>query len=143
MAEEGFSGMAALIEGLRRLPTQLEHEASTHIETAADTMVAELLNEYPEVTGNLKKGVKKERVNSFFIRVKNTSRHAELYERGTVQRFTAGTGANRGTMPAANVFIPAAIKARRHMDEQILQSVRRAKVPGMTGTLDVVETGGD
>jgi hypothetical protein len=41
------------------------------------------------------------------------------------------------------VFIPAAIKARAKMDADIIQSVRRAKVPGMTGTLDVVETGGD
>jgi hypothetical protein len=143
MADEGFSGMAALIEGLRRLPTQLEQDASTHIHTAAETMVAELDNEYPEVTGALKRGVKIERVNAFFVRVKNTARHAELYERGTVQRFTADKGANRGTMPAGKVFIPAAIKARAKMDADIIQSVRRAKVPGMTGTLDVVETGGD
>lgn len=140
---EGFTGMAALIAGLERLPTQLEHEASIHINNAADTMAAEIRNEYPEVTGNLRKGVKVIRVNAFVAQVKNTARHAEIYERGTVRRFTADTGANRGTMPAGNVFIPAAIKARAHMDEQLIKAVERSKVPGMTGQLDVVERGGD
>ena len=46
-------------------------------------------------------------------------------------------------MPPANVFIPAAIKARAHMVEQLMRVVAKQTVPGMTGRLDVTERGRD
>lgn len=138
---EGFDGMAELIADLERLPQELQREASFYVQTAAETMAAEVRNEYPEHTGNLRRGVKVDRQTDLRAQVRSTAKHATLYERGTVQRFTAGKGANRGTMPAGNVFIPAAVKSRAQMVDRLVGLVRRSKVRGMTGTLDVVPRG--
>jgi hypothetical protein len=139
---EAFHGMSALLEGLRRLPTAVEREASWHVHEAADTMAAEVRNEYAVVTGKLQSGVKVQRVNAFRAVVKSTARHAALYERGTVARHHA-SGKSVGAMPKANVFIPAAIKARAAMVEALIRVVAQQTVPGMTGRLDVTESGRD
>ena len=142
MAREAFHGMSALLEGLRRMPDAIEAEASHHIHAAADTMAAEVINEYAEVTGKLRAGIRVRRDNAFRATVRSTARHAFIYERGTTARMWA-TGKSTGTMPKANVFIPAAIKARAQMIEQLKRVVRAQHVPHMTGTLDVVERGRD
>lgn len=139
---EGFHGMSALIEDLRRMPTAIEAEASHHVHDAADIMVAELNNEYAEVTGHLKRGIRTTRVNAFRAIVRSTARHAVIYERGTAMRMHA-SGKSVGAMPKANVFIPAAIKSRRQMTERIVDVVERQQVRGMTGRLTVRETSGD
>jgi hypothetical protein len=139
---DAFHGMSALIDDLRRMPTRIEQEASWHVHNAADTMAAEVRAEYPEVTGHLKRGIKVQRVNAFRAVVKSTARHAFIYERGTVERSHA-SGKSVGAMPPANVFIPAAIKARRHMTEQLIRVVESQTVRGMTGRLNVKDDGRD
>ncbi len=141
MATDGFDGMAELIADLERLPQELQREGSFFVQTAAETMASEARNEYPVKDGDLARGVKVDRQTDLRAQVKNTAKHATLYERGTIQRFTAGKGANRGTMPAGNVFIPAAVKARSQMVDRLVGLVKRSKVRGMTGTLDVVPRG--
>ena len=139
---DGFTGMAALIEGLQRMPTALEHEASAAVTDAADTMYAEVINEYAEVTGNLKQHVRVIRDNAFRNTVKSTAKHAHIYERGSVERHHA-TGKSVGSMPKANVFIPAAIKARHAMRQRLIRAVESQTVPGMTGRLQVIDRGDD
>jgi hypothetical protein len=46
-------------------------------------------------------------------------------------------------MPPANVFIPAAIKARRQMVERLTRLIERQTVRGMTGRLEVKDDGRD
>lgn len=142
MATHAFSGMADLIEDLRRMPTAVESAASTLIHTAADTMHAEVLGEYAEVTGDLKAHVTVVQINAFRAQVKSTSRHASLYERGTVERQHA-SGKKVGKMPKANVFIPAAIKARRHMVTEMIRVIESYPVRGMTGRLELKDDGRD
>lgn len=137
---EAFTGMAALLEGLRRLPTQIEAEASHFVHEAAETMAAEVRNEYGVKTGNLVGHVTVTHENPFRSTVKSTARHALMYERGTVERHWA-QGKSTGAMPKGNVFIPAAIKARAQMVENLTRVVERQTVPGMTGRLDVTERG--
>jgi hypothetical protein len=137
-----FPGLTELIEDLGRLPSRIEADASVIIHEAADIMATEVRNEYPEVTGALDRGVKVERVNPFRARVKSTARHAYLYERGSVERMWA-SGKKTGSMPPANVFIPAAIKARRQMVERLTRLIERQTVRGMTGRLEVKDDGRD
>ncbi len=135
-----FTGMVELIDGLRRLPTQIEAEASHFVREAAETMAAEVRNEYGVKTGALVRGVKVTHENPFRSVVKSTSKLAMIYERGSVERHWA-SGKSTGKMPGANVFIPAAIKARAQMVENLKKTVEQQTVPGMTGRLDVTERG--
>lgn len=139
---EAFHGMTALIDDLRRMPTTIERDASIHVHAAADVMASEVRNEYAVRTGKLQSGVKVTRVNAFRAIVRSTARHAHIYERGSVERQHA-SGKGVGAMPPANVFIPAAIKARAHMVEQLKRTVASQTVRGMTGRLDVQERGRD
>ena len=139
---DAFHGLSALLEDLRRMPTALESAASELVHTAADTMHAEVVNEYPEVTGNLESHVTVVRVNAYRAEVRSTAKHALLYERGSVERMHA-SGKSVGAMPKANVFIPAAIKARRHMERQIIKAVESYTVRGMSGRLAVKDDGRD
>ena len=142
MAKAAFDGLIEMIDDLRRMPTEIEKAASWHVQEAAETMASEVRGEYPTVTGHLERGIKVTRVNAFRAVVRSTARHAYIYERGTVARRWA-SGKGTGKMPAANVFIPAAIKARRHMTEQLVRVVESQTVRGMTGRLTVQERGGD
>jgi hypothetical protein len=137
---DGFSGMADLIRGLEQLPEQLKGEAAHIVEGSANGMAAAVRQAYPIKEGDLVKGVVVEKQSPLRVRVRNTARHSHLYERGTVQRATAGTGANRGTMPAKPTFIPAAVKARARMVTDLTTMLKRTRVAGMDGTPEVRET---
>src|SRR5678815_2941377 len=101
---DAFPGLAALIDGLRRMPTAIEQDAAVLVDQAGQTMAAELAGEYPSVSGDLQRGIRVVRENAFRVTVKSTSKHAFIYERGTVERFHA-SGKSVGAMPRANVFI--------------------------------------
>lgn len=145
MAEYAFTGMGALIAALERLPDELRQEADGVVHATADLMAADVRAAYEQHrhTGNLAEHVVVEKGapagGELRARVKSTARHAHMFERGTVQRFRASNGANRGTMPAANVFIPRAIKHREEMVRRLIGIVRKVRIPGMTGVLEVVE----
>jgi hypothetical protein len=46
-------------------------------------------------------------------------------------------GANRGTMPRANVFVPAAIRWRESMVRKVLASLRSMRIRGFSGSPEV------
>jgi hypothetical protein len=56
--------------------------------------------------------------------VKNTAKHAWIFENGTQARHN-DLGANRGSMPPGHVFIPAVIKRRRIMYQQLRALLER------------------
>ena len=142
MAKPAFDGMIEMIDDLRRMPTEVEKAASWHVQEAAETMASEVRGEYPTVTGNLVRGVKVTRINAFRAVVRSTARHSSLYERGTVERkHASGKGVGKMPKPDPTVFIPAAIKARRHMTEQLVRVVEAQTVHGMTGRLTVRDDG--
>jgi hypothetical protein len=97
---------------------------------AAHLAKAELLDMYPDHTGNLKKNVRVEAVAATSqcaarMRVKNTAKHAWIFENGTKPRQTKRK-ANRGVMPKGNVFIPTMIYRREQLQKELIAIVQRA-----------------
>jgi Bacteriophage HK97-gp10, putative tail-component len=137
MSDEGFSGMSDLIEDLRRMGPAVEQEAQGIVRSSGELMVAELQRSYPAREGVLRARVILEEKTQLRIKVRSKAPHSHLFEDGTVQRFTARSGANRGTMPAKPTFRPAAVRIRRRMVEQLVDLVKRQRVRGMTGTMEV------
>lgn len=140
---EGFTGMAALIADLQALGPKVSGEAGKIVPAHTNSAAFDIKSSYPVNLGNLRDGVEIRELSPLVKQVVNKAPHAYIYERGTVARFTADTGAPRGTMPVGNKFIPRAIKWRARMNDELVNMVKRQKVRGMTGQLDVVERGGD
>lgn len=143
-ASGGFSGMAELIADLGKLGEAAQREGAVVVQQAATSMASELQSAYPSHEGVLRGRVVVENRSAgsgpaLRWKVRSKAPHAHLYEYGTVRRFTADTGANRGTMPATPTFVPAAIRTRRRMVEGLKAVIRRQRVRGMTGQLEVRE----
>lgn len=125
-----FTGLDEFREGMRHLAEMGRSGEATHIvEAAANGAATRMRTEYGKHrrTGNLQKGVVVEHAYSAFgsaSTIKNTARHASLYENGTQARHTA-IGADRGSMPAGHVFIPAMIRARREMEAELKALLER------------------
>lgn len=117
-----FEGLDDLKAALRALPSELAGDASGIVMGAANGAESDVESAYPERTGNLKKGLKVETVSAgpygAGARLINRSPHAYIFENGTQARHT-DIGANRGSMPPGNVFIPAVIRRRRSMYERL------------------------
>lgn len=115
-------GLDELREALRKLPAELTGEASHIVEGAANGAAAQIKAAYPRRTGNLVNGVSVETVSSGQFSagaiVKNKAKHAYIFDNGTQARHDA-IGANRGSMPPGHVFVPAVIRKRRQMYEQL------------------------
>ena len=117
-----WTGLAELQEQLRNLPRELANQAGAIVVGAAtDAMSAAV---YPASADalNRSKQVVVVSIGPFGVRAvaKNTHRLAYLYEHGTQARHTE-IGANRGAMPAGNVFLPPVIRSRRRMYDQLKQ----------------------
>lgn len=151
MAEEGFKGMPELIRALEKLPKEISGEAANIVHETANSMALDVRTEYPYDDGQLRSGVIVEEMTLSQYDVLSTGRtlrwkvrskapHAHLYEYGTVERFHNRTGKSTGTMPAKPTFIPIAQRHRRRMFERLSQLLRRARVTGMTGSMDLVES---
>lgn len=112
-----FDGLAELKVALQNLPADLAREAGFIVYANADEAAREVKAAYPSRTGNLRArvSVKKERGQfGASATVRNTAKHAHLFENGTQARHTA-LGANRGSMPPGHVFVPVMIRRRRVM----------------------------
>ena len=147
MAEGGFKGMAELIRGLQRMGERVRAEAGDVVRTAAQTTAQDVRQRYPRHTGTLQDRVVLEMdggPGSLRWKVRSKAPHAWIFDHGTVQRFLASNGANRGRMPAQSpqIFIPSAIRNRAVMVSRLVQLMKRQTVPGMTGQMDVRVTGG-
>ena len=117
-----FDGLSELREALRNLPGDLTGEARNEVEGAANGAAADIKRSYPVRTGNLRDGLTVTHFDQGMFStgalVKNTAKHAFIYEYGTQARHNA-IGANRGSMPPGHVFVPAVIRARRLMYERL------------------------
>jgi len=117
-----FDGLSELREALRNLPAELAVEASHIVEGAANGAAAAIKRDYPVRTGNLRDHLVVTHVDqgkySAGALVKNTAKHAALFEIGTQARHTA-IGANRGTMPPGHIFVSRVMQARRRMWEDL------------------------
>lgn len=111
-----LTGFDAQRRQLRALPVDLANatrdEAAEPIADAAATAIAAT---YPRRSGELADAVRVDHVArgpvQAVARVVNTHPLASVFEHGTQARHTA-LGANRGSMPAGNVFIPIMRRAR-------------------------------
>jgi Bacteriophage HK97-gp10, putative tail-component len=140
MASEGFTGMAALIRDLERMGDDVQQEAGAVVEDTAERMAASVIQSYPRGDGALRAGVVVEESarrdtarTPLRWKVRSKAKHAHLFEFGTVRRYTAGTGANRGVMEDKPTFIPAAVRARAGMVDRLTRVVQAVRVKGMTG----------
>lgn len=124
-----WEGLDELRAALRALPDELAAEASGIVLAAAEAARQEIVDAYPHRTGALWSGMAVTttaagRYGAGAV-VINRAKHAYIFEVGTQARHTS-LGANRGSMPAGNVFIPRVIKHRRAMYEQLKALLERA-----------------
>ncbi len=129
-AKVSWYGLDALRAELRRLPEDLKAEGGEIVlrrATAAESRVVAGYEAHRR-TGNLASHVSivvqaSGPLGSVVV-VKSTARHAALFEIGTQARHTS-LGANRGSMPAAHVFVPVMVQERRTMYEELAELLRR------------------
>jgi hypothetical protein len=134
-----WNGLEELKAALRALPADLAAEAGHLVTAAANGAAADIRRSYPVHSGNLRdhitvdvgRGLGPFGAGSV---VKNTARHAYLFEVGTQARHT-DLGWNRGRMPAAKVFIPTTRRWRRKMYAELAKVVERHGLR-VTGTVD-------
>ncbi len=116
-----FQGLQDLFEGLRNLPPELQAEGGEIVVAHAEAAQTEIQGAYPSRTGNLRDHVTVKTVVGQFSTnaiVKNTAKHAVIFENGTQARHT-DLGAARGSMPPGHVFVPVVIRRRRAMYEAL------------------------
>ena len=138
-----IDGLKELRDALEALPEQFtQTELKPLIKASAEGLQAELKSSYRKREGVLADRVVIEARDprGLALRVRSKAPHAHLYEYGTIRRFTRGTGAFRGTMPATPTLVPAAIRWRRRMLEQTKAALRRMRIPGFTGSAEVRES---
>lgn len=113
-----WEGMRELIEQLRNMPGDLTDDARSIVIDSAEGAKDEAASNYPRRSGTLADALTVETTDAgrfgVAARVRNRARHAYLFEVGTQARHTS-IGANRGSMPAGNVFVPAMQRHRREM----------------------------
>lgn len=125
-----MQGLSELRQALQNLPEDLTDEASTIVEQHALEAEHQIVEGYPERSGRLRRGVRRDHYRGRFTThwiVRSRAPHSHLFERGTARRQTA-KGANRGSMPAApeaQRMVPKVIRRRRAMVEALKDLVRR------------------
>ena len=139
-----WDGLEELKIALRRLPQELQQEATTIVLSHAERAAQEIRDAYPIGTpGRKRKGVPIEPgglvagVQVFAAEagpwgtkavVRNRAKHATIYERGTKARhyFTVdGVKKLLGSMPAGNVFVPRMITWRHRMYDELKALLER------------------
>ena len=124
-----WDGLAAFKESLRTLPRDLAADAGVLVAQAAILTEGEIRQRYGAgKTGKLARGLSVRISRDTFGAsgvVRNTAKHAAIYEFGSQARHTA-TGANRGAMPPAKFFVPIAMKHRRALYARLVALVERA-----------------
>jgi len=121
-----WEGLDEFRAALRALPAQLEAEATTTIDGAAQTTADRLTAAYPDKTGELRAGVSVQKFSMSAI-VVSASPVAHLWEFGTQVRETQ-KGFNRGAEPAHyNLgLVGIAEQERREMYADLIAIVEEA-----------------
>jgi len=124
-----IDGLADLRQALLALPSELVRESSVIVHAQAEAAAREIAGAYPVHTGNLRDhlrvDVRSETTESASVTVRNTAKHAWIFERGTGPRRWAN-GKSTGRMPAGRVFIPIAMQRRRIMLAALIDLVERS-----------------
>ena len=126
MASASFEweGLDELKEILRYFPAHLTAAASAEIMDEANGAAAEIREDYPEVSGNLKGHVSVVQLSAgefgAAAQVRSTAKHAHLYEYGTQTRQT-DLGYNRGAMPAKPVVGAVMGRRRRQLYRRLIR----------------------
>ena len=110
-----WTGLEDLKAELRRLPAELAVEGANLVVGRANGAARTIRAGYPRRTGDLRDHVEVEHTRSPFGArsiVRNTSKHAASFERGTQARHTK-IGANRGAMPPNPLFTQTMRRERR------------------------------
>jgi hypothetical protein len=119
-----FHGILELKQALADLPAQLKGQATAIVLDNAHAAADDIRNQYPQKTGNLRKGVRVvvKEIGPLGVaaQVRSAAPHAHLWEFGTEARHTK-LGWNRGRMkaPPAPVFIPTMMRYRRLMYDKL------------------------
>jgi uncharacterized protein YwbE len=116
-------GLQELKAALMNLPEYLGHQAAPMVVQHGREAQMAIVAQYPEVTGNLKRGVKMTVLTSgphgASVRVASTAPHAWLYEHG---RCRWGAVSD----PPAFVLIPTMERTRRGLYTQLAALMRNA-----------------
>jgi Bacteriophage HK97-gp10, putative tail-component len=124
-----INGLEELRRALMALPPELVREAGVIVQAQAETAAAEMASAYPVKTGALRRGLRVQIAGdavSATARVRNTARHAYIYERGTPAERRHASGKSTGKMPEGKVFIPIAMQRRRIMLAALIDLVERS-----------------
>ena len=118
-----FTGLDELLRDLRNLPRELADEAGGIVLNAANDASTSI--EYPRLSGNLADHLQVQTRNGgefgAVVVLKNTAKHAHIYESGSQARYNSA-GAFRGRMPPASgrqSFRAMSIRARTRMYERL------------------------
>lgn len=121
MAEKQEFSVAAFMAAAKRASEPVKQELFALAREAAAKQYGLLKTTYPVgPTGNLRDRVYQGQRNEGSFWVKAIAPHVHLYEYGTVPHRldTTRKNANRGQMPAANVFVGLAVKHRDEFQRQ-------------------------
>lgn len=114
-----LTGMRELLTQMEQLPVGLEAAAGTVVRASAYGAANELRSALAlGPTGNLRRGVRVERLDVSRYRVISGAPHAFINEEGTGPRQTKG-GANRGRSPASKTVARVASDQRRAMNGEL------------------------
>jgi hypothetical protein len=133
-----WEGLAELQEQLRELPARLVEEATAIAVANAESAKDEIYTAYPKRTGNLREHLSVTIASASALGVdvvlRNSAKDARWFEKGTQTRQTH-LGANRGAMPAGNIFWPRFYRWRRQMWDDWAAMLEREGLT-VTGTPD-------
>lgn len=125
-----FQGLEELRAELRQLADDLKGEAAKIIHGRANAAAVDIRSAYGahRHSGDLQEHVVVEQVSrgrfSAGAIVRNTAKHAFIFENGTEARHTKA-GLNRGKMPPGHIFVPRMMKHRRLMYAELAELLRR------------------
>jgi hypothetical protein len=118
-----------------QLPSFLAAQAQAALVAEATSVAAAIAGAYPVVSGALAAGMSvrsQPRKTKARVVIHNKARYALIYDIGWGPRTTKKTKANRGSMPAAHVFIPRVMQARENLVPRIA-AIMRAEGLTVTG----------
>ena len=117
-----FSGLDELRARLRNLPAELADGAKDIVVDHAKDAYEDIYAAYPSRTGNLREHLRLTIEDGgrygVLVRLRNTAKHAHIFEFGTVARHSSIR--STGIMPAGRVFVPRAIRHRHAMYAEII-----------------------
>lgn len=137
-----WAGLKELLAELKRLPAEIQQEATDIGAATAEDMARELTAAYPQgPTGTLKQSVRVEHPEPGVAIVRSVAPHAHFLEDGTAQRSTGsrrirsrgrtvgrrqtGTPANRGRMTASKLVARLAVRHRARMTRRLIAMLER------------------